>query len=125
MSATRDSRGARSWSSGSPLAAGLFSLAFTEAPNLDTASDRDEIALTGFPSSRSSLGDMPCATVISAGFGAESANYCPVAQLELFAQSAGAVSFAPTAESVRAKLEAVLKRLRSASELPWSARETA
>jgi hypothetical protein len=48
-----------------------------------------------------------------------------MSQLELFAQPVSAVSTVPTVESVRARLEAVLAPLRSASELPWSAKETA
>lgn len=48
-----------------------------------------------------------------------------MSQLELFAQSSVAVSAVPTAESVRARLEAVLALLRVASELPWSPREAA
>ncbi|HEY5107182.1 MAG TPA: hypothetical protein VII73_10495 [Caulobacteraceae bacterium] len=46
-------------------------------------------------------------------------------QLELFAQPIVTVSTTPKVESVRARLEAVLAPLRSASELPWSERETA
>ena len=48
-----------------------------------------------------------------------------MAQLELFAQPDVAVSTVPTVESVRGRLDAVLRLLRSASELPWSAKETA
>jgi len=48
-----------------------------------------------------------------------------MAQLELFAQPAAPVATAPTVESVRARLEAVLAPLRSGSEPSWSARDAA
>jgi hypothetical protein len=46
-------------------------------------------------------------------------------QLELFAQPALTVSTVPSVESVRARLEAILAPLRTASEPRWSAKETA
>jgi hypothetical protein len=48
-----------------------------------------------------------------------------VAQLELFAQPAASVATAPTVESARARLEAVLTALRSGSAASWTSREAA
>jgi len=63
--------------------------------------------------------------LIGGGIRGESANYRPVSQLELFEQPVVRVSTTPSVESVRARLEAVLAALRSASGLPWSEREAA
>ena len=46
-------------------------------------------------------------------------------QLELFEHSAPATAVTPTVESVRQRIEAVLRPLRSGGELPWSAKDTA
>ncbi len=48
-----------------------------------------------------------------------------MAQFELFAQPVVAEPTVPTVESIRARLEAVLKPLRSASEMPLTPRELA
>jgi hypothetical protein len=48
-----------------------------------------------------------------------------MAQLELFPQVSEAVSTTPTVESVRARIDAVLTQLRTATHPPWTARETA
>lgn len=48
-----------------------------------------------------------------------------MSQLELFSQPTVGVSSVPSVEDVRRRLEAVLRTLRSASEVPWPPRETA
>jgi hypothetical protein len=48
-----------------------------------------------------------------------------MSQLELFSQPSVAVQAVPTVESVRERIEAVLGRLRGASVMPLSAKESA
>jgi len=48
-----------------------------------------------------------------------------MAQLELFAQPAAAVSTVPSQAFVRDRIQSVLNLLRSAQALPWSEKEAA
>jgi hypothetical protein len=48
-----------------------------------------------------------------------------MAQLELFTHVEPPVSTTPTAESVRARIDAVLETLSKATVLPWTAKEAA
>ncbi|HEY1561570.1 MAG TPA: hypothetical protein VGF71_11865 [Caulobacteraceae bacterium] len=48
-----------------------------------------------------------------------------MAQLDLFPNVEAPVSTTPSVEHVRARVEAVLEALRTASVWPWSERETA